>query len=123
MSLANLFTVLKKCEEVNLVLSWKKSHFMVQEGIMLGHKGSKKGIEVDKTKIDLIYNLSIPTSVKQVRSFLGHAGFYRRFIKDFNKVAHPLTNLLSKDTPFVFNESCVEAFEKLRSLLVSTPIM
>ena len=96
---------------------------MVQEGMVLGHKVSKKGIDVDKAKVNLIANLPAPSSAKQIRLFLGHAGFYRRFIKDFNKVAHPLTNLLSKDTPFVFNESCVEAFEKLRSLLVSTPIM
>ena len=62
--LANLSTVLKICEEVNLVLSWEKSHFMVQEGIVLGHRMSEKGIEVDKAKIDLISNLPVPTSVK-----------------------------------------------------------
>jgi len=121
--LANLSNVLKKYEEVNLVLSWKKSHFVVQEGIVLGHKVSKKGIEVDKPKIDLISNLSVPTFVKQVRSFVGHAAFYSSFIKDFSKVARPLTNLLSKDTPIVFNESYVEAFEKFRSLLVSASIV
>jgi len=121
--LANLSTVLKRCEEVNLVLSWEKSHFIVQEGIVLGHKVSKKGIEVDKAKVDLIANLPLPSYVKQVRSFLGHAGFYRRFIKNFSKVARPHTNLLTKDAPFVIDESCVKAFEKLRSLLVSTPIV
>ena len=84
---------------------------------------SKMGIEVDKAKVDLISNLPVPSSVKQVRSFLGHAGFYRRFIKDFSKVAHPLTNLLTKDAPFVIDESCVKAFEKLRSSLVSAPIV
>jgi len=65
----------------------------------------------------------MPSSVKQVRSFLGHADFYRRFIKDFRKVARPLANLLTKDAPFVIDESCVKAFEKLRSLLVSAPIV
>ena len=89
--LTNLSTVLKRCEEVNLVLSWEKSHFMVQEGIMLGHKVSKKEIKVDKAKVDLISTLLVPSSVKQVRYFLDHAGFYGRFIKDFSKVARPLT--------------------------------
>ena len=121
--LITLSTVLKRCEEVNLILSWEKSHFMVQEGIVLGHKVSKKGIEVDKAKIDLISNLPVPSSVKQVRSFLGHTGFYRRFIKDFSKVACPLTNLLTKYAPFVIDESCVKAFEKLRSSLVSASIV
>ena len=119
--LANLSTVLKRCEEVNLVLSWEKSHSMVQEGIVLGHKMSKKGIEVDKAKVDLIANMPVPSSVKKVISFLGHADFYRRFIKDFSKVACLLTNLLTKDALFVIDESCVKAFGKLRSLLVSSP--
>jgi len=78
--LADLSTVLKRCEEVNLILSWEKSHFMIQEGNVSGHKVSKKRIEVDKVKVDLISNLSIPSSMKQLRSLLGHVGFYRRFI-------------------------------------------
>jgi hypothetical protein len=61
--------------------------------------------------------------VKQIRSFLGHAGFYRRFIKDFSKISRPLCNLLAKDNPFNFDETCHEAFQKLRSLLSSAPIM
>ena len=117
--LANLSTVLKRCQEVNLVLSWEKSHFIVQEGIGLGHKVSKKGIEADKAKLDLISNMP----GKHVRSFLIHADFYRRFIKDFSEVACPLTNLLIKYAPFVIDELCVKTFEKLRSLLVPTPIV
>ncbi|GJY65188.1 reverse transcriptase domain-containing protein [Tanacetum coccineum] len=72
--------MLKRCEDTNLVLNWEKCHFMVREGIVLGHKISKSGIEVDKAKVDVIAKLPHPTSVKGVRSFLGHAGFYRRFI-------------------------------------------
>ena len=84
---------------------------------------SKKGIEVDKAMVDLISNLPMPSSVKQFKSFLGHGGFYRRFIKDFSKLARPLTNLVTKDVLFVINESPEKAFEKLRSSLVSFPIV
>jgi len=121
--LANLSTVLKRSEEENLVLYWENSHFMVQEGIILGHKVSKKGIELDKAKVDLISNLPMPSSVKQIRSFLGHVGFYGRFIKDFSKVAPALTNLFTKDAYFVIDESGVKNFEKLRSLLLSASTM
>ena len=121
--LHNLSLVLKRCKETNLILSWKKSHFMVQEGIVLGHIVSKRGIEVDQAKVELIENLLSPTSVKQIRSFLGHAGFYRRFIKDFNKISRPFCSLLAKDTPFHFDEACQEAFQMLRSLLSSAPIV
>jgi hypothetical protein len=78
---------------------------------------------VDRAKVELIENLPPPTSVKQIRSFLGHAGFYRRFIKDFSKISRPLYSLLAKDIPFNFDEACHEAFQKLRSLLSSAPIM
>ncbi|GKA74868.1 DNA-directed DNA polymerase [Tanacetum coccineum] len=81
--LLNLDKVLARCEETNFVLNWEKCHFMVKEGIVLGHKISGASIEVDRAKIDVIAKLPYPTNVKGVRSFLGHAGFYRRFIKDF----------------------------------------
>jgi hypothetical protein len=73
--------------------------------------------------VELIENLLPPTSVKQIRSFLGHAGFYQHFIKDFSKISKPLYNLFDKDTPFHFDEACQEAFQKLQSLLYSAPIM
>jgi hypothetical protein len=105
--LHNLSFVLKRCKETNLILSWEKIHFMVQEGIVLGHIVSKRGIEVDRAKVELIENLSPLTSVKQIRSFLGHAGFYRRFIKDFSKISRPLCSLLARDIPFNFDEACL----------------
>ena len=96
---------------------------MVQEGIMLGHKISKKGIEVDKAKLDVIYKIPPPVNMKGIRSFLGHAGFYRRFIKDFSKIAKPLSNLLNKEAVFVFNDECLEAFNTLKAKLVSAPVI
>nr|GEU49361.1 reverse transcriptase domain-containing protein [Tanacetum cinerariifolium] len=104
-------------------LNWEKSHFMVKEGIVLGHKISKKRIEVDKVKIDVISKLPHPTTVKGIRSFLGHAGFYRRFIKDFSKIARPMTRLLEKHTPFVFSQECVDAFQTLKRMLTEAPIL
>jgi hypothetical protein len=96
---------------------------MVTNGIVLGHIVSSKGIEVDKSKIELIANLSTQKSVKDVRSFLGHAGFYRRFIKDFSVISMSLCNLLTKDTVFEWTEHCEEAFVKLKNLLTSTPVI
>ncbi|XP_059289864.1 uncharacterized protein LOC132043377 [Lycium ferocissimum] len=109
-----VMTVLARCEETNLVLNWEKCHFMVREGIFLGHKISSKGIEVDNAKIKAIEKLPPPISVRGVRSFLGHASFYRQFIKDFSKVANPMCKLLEKDVKFVFNEACLMAFDELK---------
>ncbi|GKD46196.1 reverse transcriptase domain-containing protein [Tanacetum coccineum] len=95
--LSRVDKMLQRCEDTNLCLNWEKSHFMVKEGIVLDHKISKKGIEVDKGKIDVIAKLPHPTTVKGVRSFLGHAGFYRRFIKDFSKISRSMTHLLEKN--------------------------
>ncbi|GJX55070.1 hypothetical protein Tco_0284967 [Tanacetum coccineum] len=84
------------------------------------HKISRKGIEVDKAKIDVISKLPHPTTVKGIRSFLGHAGFYRRFIKDFSKISRPMTHLLEKNTPFIFSEDCILAFQTLKKKLNTT---
>ncbi|GKE32641.1 reverse transcriptase domain-containing protein [Tanacetum coccineum] len=121
--LSNLEKMLKRCEDTNLALNWEKSHFMVKAGIILGHKISKKGIEVDKAKIDVIAKLPHPTTVKGIRSFLGHAGFYRRFIKDFSKIYRPMTHLLGKNTLFVFFEECIQAFQTLKKKLTEAPIL
>ena len=121
--LDNLSRVLERCIETDLVLNFEKCHFMVEQGIVLGHVVSCRGVEVDKAKVDLIVNLPYPTSVREVRSFLGHAGFYRRFIKDFSKIALPMSKLLQKEVPFEFNQGCKEAFDKLKSALTTTPII
>ncbi|GJR97985.1 reverse transcriptase domain-containing protein [Tanacetum coccineum] len=102
--LSNLDNMLKRCEDTNLVLNWEKCHFMCREGIVLGHKISK--------------------SIKGVRSFLGHAGFYRRFIQDFSKIARPMTHLLVKETPFVFSQDCIDALRPLnKKKLTEAPIL
>nr|GEW65094.1 reverse transcriptase domain-containing protein [Tanacetum cinerariifolium] len=121
--LSNLDKMLKRCEDTDLVLNWEKCHFMCKEGIVLGHKISKSGIEVDRAKVDVIAKLPHPTTIKGVKSFLGHAGFYRRFIQDFSKIARPMTHLLEKDTPFVFSKDCIDAFETLKKKLIEAPIL
>ncbi|CAN6711694.1 unnamed protein product [Malus baccata var. baccata] len=121
--LHNLSVILKRCVETNLVLNWEKCHFMVKQGIVLGHIISEKGIEVDKSKIDLVRHLPSPTSVREVRSFLGHAGFYRRFIKDFSKIAQPLCRLLQREVAFEFTKECTESFNQLKELLTTAPII
>jgi hypothetical protein len=121
--LHRLTLVLVRCKKKNLVLNWKKCHFMVKQGIFLGHVIYSKGIEVDKAKVDLISTLPPPRTVKEIQSFLGHAGFYRRFITDFSKIARPLCNLLAKNVLFDFNDKCQTAFEILKKTLTSTPII
>jgi hypothetical protein len=96
---------------------------MVKQGIVLGHVISKRGIEVDKAKVQTVEQLPPPTDVKSFRSFLGHAGFYRRFIKDFSNITKPLTHLLQKDVAFGFDEKCLAAFQTLKSVLVNAPII
>ena len=96
---------------------------MVKEGIVLGHRISEKGIEVYLAKVEVIERIPLPISVKGVRSFLGHAGFYRSFIKDFSKFAHPLCKLPEKEYKFHFNESFLKAFGDLKKKLVSAPII
>ena len=121
--LHNLGKVLHRCQDKNVALNWEKCHFMVTEGIVLEHMISAVGLEINQAKVSIIKNLMPPTTVKGIRSFLGHAGFYRRFIRDFSKIARPLCRLLKKDAKFKFDESCEWSFEEIRSKLVEAPIM
>jgi hypothetical protein len=102
--LHRLTLVLVRCKEKNIVLNWEKCYFVVKQGIVLGHVISHRGIEVDKAKVDLISNLPPP-------------------IKDFSKIARPLCKLLAKETLFEFDEECMKAFEALKEILTSTPII
>nr|GFB47759.1 reverse transcriptase domain-containing protein [Tanacetum cinerariifolium] len=121
--LSRLDKMLQRCEDTNLSLNWEKSHFMVKEGIVLGHKISNNGIEVDRAKVNVIAKLPHPTTVKDVWSFLGHAGFYRRFIQDFSKISRPMTHLLEKNTLFIFFEDCIKAFQTLKKKLTEASIL
>ena len=121
--LAHLTKMLEVCVRKRLVLSWEKSHFMVQEGVVLRHIISGKGLEVDKAKIEVIQNLPLPSTVKDLRSFFWHVGFYRRFIQDFAKVSKPLTTLLCKDKDFIIDEEGKRAFMMLKQALIEAPIL
>ena len=120
---AKFWNSTSKVSGQELALNWEKCHFMVTEGIVLGHKISTAGLEMDQATVSIIKTLFPPITVKGLRSFLGHAGFYRRFIRDFSKVARPLCRLLEKDTKFNFDESYQSSFEEIRSRLVEAPIM
>ena len=91
---------------------------MVTEGIVLGHKISTVGLEVDQAKISVIKPLMPPITVKGIISFLGHVGFYRRFIKDFSMIARPLCRLLEKDAKFDFDDACKSTFDEIKARLV-----
>jgi len=122
-SLHNLTLVLRRCIETNLILNFEKCHLMVDHGVVLGHIVSEKGLEVDKSKVEVIQSLSYPSSAKDIRSFLGHLGFYRRFIKNFSKITSPLCALLAKDVEYIFNDDCKHAFDELEKCLIPPPIV
>ena len=121
--LDNLCKVLARCEEKNFVLNLEKCNFMVNDGIVLGHKVSAADIEIDRAKSEVMTGLPAPTTVKDVRTFLGHARFYRRFIKDFSKIARPITPLLYKDVKFDFTPECSKVFEEIKTSLISAPVV
>src|SRR5215216_7194975 len=96
---------------------------MVKEGIVLGHKVSGKVIELDRAKVVAIERMPQPRDIKGIRSFLGHVGFYRRFIRNFSRIYKPLTNLLQKGMRFNFDDKCLEAFDRLKNALSRAPII
>ncbi|GKF97030.1 reverse transcriptase domain-containing protein, partial [Tanacetum coccineum] len=107
--LNNLDKMLQRCKDAHLVLKWEKCHFMVKEWIMLGHKVSSAGLEVEKAKIDVISKLPPPTNIKS--------------IKYFSKIARPLIKLLEKDTLFEFDDECRRAFESFKEKLTCAPVI
>ena len=113
----------KKVHRKELDPKWGKVPLYGAAWIVLGHEISRKRIKVDKAKVKNIAKLPIPRCMKDIHSFLGHAGFYRRFIRDFSKIARPLTNLLAKDVPFIFDDKCSSEWETLKLKLISAPII
>ena len=121
--LKNLETALQMRQDNNLALNWEKNDFTLPERIFLGHKISTAGLEVDRAKVSMIETLRPHNTVKGIRSILGHAGFYKRFIKNFSKISRPLCKLLEKDAKFEFDDSFLSAFKEIKSRLVIAPIM
>ena len=122
-ALANLRKVLAKCIEMNLSLSSNKCEFLMTEGTVLDHTISQQGLQVDPNKIAIIQRVLPPQKVRDVWNFLGLAGYYRRFIKDFSKIASPLFGLLGKDAEFIWTDNCQEALDALKGKLITTPIL
>jgi len=89
----------------------------------LGQIISGEGIIVDPTKVEAIMEMIVPTNIQEVHSFMGLGGYYRRFIKGFSKIENPITKLQKKNKKFVWTEKCVEAFQILKELLMTTPIL
>nr|GEY58366.1 hypothetical protein [Tanacetum cinerariifolium] len=120
---ARMIYLISDSSWVSLVHFVPKKGGITVEGIVLGHKISKTGHEVDRAKVDVITQLPHPTTIKGVRSFLGHASFYRQFIQDFSKIARPMTHLLEKETPFLFSKDCIDAFLTLKKKLTESSIL
>jgi len=122
-ALTNLGKVLHKCIEMNLSLSPEKCELLITEGIVLGHSISQQGVQVDPNKIAIIQRVPHPQKHRDVRIFLGLSRYYRRFIKDFRKLASPLFGLLAKDSKFIWSKNCQEPLEILKDKLTTTQIL
>jgi len=122
-TLSNLGKVLNKCTEINISLSPEKCEFLMTTGIVLGHSISQEGLQLDPNKITIIKRVSTPQKKRDVRSFLGLSRYYRRFIKDFSKLASPLFGLLAKDVELLWSKSYQEALETLKDKLTTAPIL
>jgi hypothetical protein len=107
----------------NLKLQLDKCEFLRKEVTFLGHKIFKFGIELDSQKIEAIRNFPFPKTAKQLKSFLGLAGYYRRFVPQFSKIAAPLHKLLKEDAKYVWEEEQEIAFQMLKQKLMSQPIL
>src|SRR3989337_1601971 len=119
----HLRLVLEKLREHQLYAKFSKCEFWLKEVGFLGHVISGEGIAVDPTKVQSVTEWSAPTSVGEVRSFLGLTGYYQRFIENFSKIAKPMTEMLKKDTKFKWTEDCEASFQELKKRLVTAPVL
>ena len=119
----HLEAVLQRLREKQLYAKFKKCEFWLETISFLGHVVSKRGIKVDLGKVAAVQDWKIPTNVGEVRSFLGLAGYYRKFVKGFSKIASPLTELTRKDVKFVWSETCKRSFQELKKRLVNAPVL
>jgi hypothetical protein len=119
----HMWIVLTRLREHRLYAKFSKCVFWLEEIQFLGHILSAKGIAVDPSKVKDILEWNSPTTVHQVQSFLRLAGYYRRFIPDFSKIVKPITGLLKNDTKFDWSSKCNEAFEQLKVLLTTAPVL
>jgi len=119
----HLRVVLTRLSEHQLYAKFSKCDFWLKKVPFLGHVLLEEGISVDPAKVQEVLDWKVPTSVHEVWSFLGLAGYYRRFILEFSKISKPMTRLLQKDEKFVWTPECEEAFHKLRTLLTSASVL
>jgi hypothetical protein len=119
----HLHVVLQHLREHRLYAKLSKCDFWLKEIKFLGHTISQAGITVDPDKVQEVMNWKPPITVRQIRSFLGLAGYYRRFILDFSRIAKPMTELLKKGAKFVWGQKCEDAFHTLRQHLTTTPVL
>ncbi|XP_072384610.1 uncharacterized protein [Diabrotica undecimpunctata] len=121
--MSRLTEVFKRLRKANLKIQPDKCEFLRKEVAYLGHLVTENGVKTNPAKISCIKNFPEPKNTKEIKSFLGLAGYYRRFIPNFAKISKPLTKLLQKDVPFIFNSDCKEAFNELKNILTSDPIL
>ena len=119
----HLRMVLETLRKEQLYAKFSKCEFWLRRVSFLGHVVSEEGISVDPSKIEVIMNWERPRTVTEIRSFLGLAGYYRKFVQDFSKIAGPLTNLTRKDVKFVWSEECEKSFIELKKRLTSAPVL
>jgi hypothetical protein len=122
-ALENLEKVLKICKQFHVSLSMEKCHMIMEEGVVLGHLISTSGIRVDPSKVEVILHFPTPKTPTQVRSFIGYAGYYRRFIEFFSKITCPLFQLITKDTEFMWTDECETAFGQIKELVSKASIL